>query len=734
MIIFYLIKKFSEKGLTFLTKFKLKAAILGVLLIGGLASSLGIEAFLETRNITHFFGLEVMEWTNLYRLWLPTFMSAIIAQIIMKISPEPKSWSRALIIIILLGITGRYLVWRATSTLNLATPLDGVFSIVIYGIELFFIFSLTVQLCLSLKIKDHSAELVPHPSPVLGKNTEFTPLVDIFIVTYNEPSFFIRRTVVGCQALDYPHKNVYVLDDGNRPEIKALARELGCDYITRLDNRYAKAGNLNNALVQTTGKLIAVFDADFVPTKNFLRRTVGFFQDEKMGLVQTNQSFYNADPVAKNLGVENILPEELENFYRYYQRLRNTVGATICNGSSFVVRRSHLEEIGGFVTESVSEDYFTGIRLTAKGYRLIYLNEKLSAGLAAENMSCYMIQRLRWCRGTLQAFFVNSNPLTIPGLLPIQRLANLEGILFWLTPIPRLILLITPFLFFVFNLEPYQVSSSDFIYFFMPYYILNILTFAWLNYHARSALISDIYSVSQCVPASIKAIEVLLNPFSERFKVTPKGISQKDFIFNAKLATPILILLGINLISFVNNFNIFFQPKLGINALLNQQFINSNILLFILTIYNLIVLAVSILIMIDAPQPDVYPSFDLQKAVKVYSDENVITGITRRISEVAAEIELPQLLKKDTLIEMEILENKLKLKARVKETVLNKNSCQTRVEWEQVSLNDYRNIVEMLFCTPNQWKLIKTPGELNCLWLLVRVLFKPKFLFKRRKS
>lgn len=86
-----------------------------------------------------------------------------------------------------------------------------------------------------------------------------------------------------------------------------MAAELGCEYMTRPDNRYAKAGNLNHAIAKINSELIVVFDADFVPTQNFLTRTVGFFQDENVALVQTPQSFYNTDPIARNLGLENIL-------------------------------------------------------------------------------------------------------------------------------------------------------------------------------------------------------------------------------------------------------------------------------------------------------------------------------------------------------------------------------------------------------------------------------------------
>lgn len=110
----------------------------------------------------------------------------------------------------------------------------------------------------------------------------FTPSVDVLIPTYNEPPFILRRTVIGCQALEYGAKRIYLLDDTQRSDVKALAGELGCEYLTRPDNSHAKAGNLNHALALTDGELIVVFDADFIPTKNFLIRTVGFFKTRRL--------------------------------------------------------------------------------------------------------------------------------------------------------------------------------------------------------------------------------------------------------------------------------------------------------------------------------------------------------------------------------------------------------------------------------------------------------------------
>jgi cellulose synthase (UDP-forming) len=231
---------------------------------------------------------------------------------------------------ILLTLAVRYLLWRSLSTLNLSTPLNGVFSLGLFLMELLLLSGGIIQLFLLLRVHDRRPEADRLSNDVL--NGTFTPTVDILIPTYNEPTFILRRTVIGCQALDYDAKKIYLLDDTRRPEVQALAQELGCEYRTRPDNHHAKAGNLNQAIAHTNGELIVIFDADFIPTKNFLTRTVGFFQDSQVALLQTPQTFYNPDPVARNLGLENTLTPDEEVFYRQIQPIRDGVGGVICAG------------------------------------------------------------------------------------------------------------------------------------------------------------------------------------------------------------------------------------------------------------------------------------------------------------------------------------------------------------------------------------------------------------------
>ena len=672
-------------------------------------------------------------------LLAPTIILFLSVFVITKISSEPRSWSRFIVVAILLILTVRYVLWRSLSTLNLSNPLDGTFSIGLFALEMFALFSSSLQLFLMLKVRNRQREADVSSAAVLDGT--FNPNVDIFIPTYDEPEFILRRTVIGCQAIDYQPKTVYLLDDTRRDSVAALAQELGCKYLTRPDNNHAKAGNINHAIPLTDGELIVIFDADFVPTRNFLQRTVGFFQDQKLALVQTPQSFYNTDPIARNLGLEDVLTPEEEVFYRQLQPIKDGAGSVVCAGTSFVVRRQALESIGGFVTDSLSEDYFTGIRLSAKGYRLAYLDEKLSAGLAAENIAAHATQRLRWARGTLQAFFIKSNPLTIPGLTPLQRLAHLEGLLHWFTSISSVFFLLMPLAYAFLRVIPIRATTDEFFYFFLPYYITQLTVFSWLNYRSRSAILSGIYGLALAFPLAATVIQVMLNPFSKGFKVTPKGTKSDRFSFNWKLAFPLVILFIFTAISLWSNLCACALAAMHESPQMAERMRGLN-LGWIWSTYNLVTIGAALLILLDVPKPDLHEWFKLRRTVKLQlkssdADRAEFWGVTTRISEVGADISLtqtgiPKLSKKETLpVDLYILEEKISLAGNIVDTSNCEDFLAVKVSFDPLNLEQERKLIDLLFCRPGQWKRRNTPGELQSLWLLFKILLRPKVLFER---
>ncbi len=167
--------------------------------------------------------------------------------------------------------------------------------------------------------------------------------VDVFITTYNEPLDVIRRTVEAAIRIRYPHRT-YVLDDGSRPEVQALCRELGCGYITRGPEwegrpRHAKAGNVNNALMQTSGEFILFLDADQIPAPHFLDRVLGYFRDPDVAFVQTPQYFYNVPP-------HDPFGSQAPLFYGPVQQGKDGWNAAFFCGTNAVMRREALMQLG----------------------------------------------------------------------------------------------------------------------------------------------------------------------------------------------------------------------------------------------------------------------------------------------------------------------------------------------------------------------------------------------------
>lgn len=178
----------------------------------------------------------------------------------------------------------------------------------------------------------------PAPPPPIPDAT-----VDVYIATYNEPISMVMATVEAAQRITFPH-TLWILDDGERPELAAAAAAHGVGYLTRSTAwegkpRHAKAGNLSNALLETTGEFILMLDADQVPDPEILDRTLGYFRDPRMALVQTPQYFVNV-PLDDPLGCQAPL------FYGPIQQGKDGWNAAYFCGTNAVVRRETLMLLG----------------------------------------------------------------------------------------------------------------------------------------------------------------------------------------------------------------------------------------------------------------------------------------------------------------------------------------------------------------------------------------------------
>jgi glycosyl transferase family 2/PilZ domain-containing protein len=340
--------------------------------------------------------------------------------------------------------------------------------------------------------------------------------VDVYVCTYDEPVEVVAATLAGCRALGYPH-TTYLLDDGRRPEMMELAQTAGARYLIRPDNSHAKAGNINAALPRTSGELVLMLDADHVPMPDALDAMVGYFDDERVALVQSPHDFFNHDSVQHYV----VGRHEQSLFYRVVCPGKNRHGAAYWCGSSAVLRREALLQIGGVATETIAEDFHTTIRLQRHGWTSRYHDEVLVQGLAPHDLDGYLLQRDRWARGNLAVFTLPESPLRARELHPLQRLSYFVSLAAYLAPPMRLLLLATLGLVLWTGALPMKVSVLALAALWLPAVSLNLL--------AGSALTRGYMKIGETAHYELLTMEIysralrcVFRPGRTAFEVTPK--------------------------------------------------------------------------------------------------------------------------------------------------------------------------------------------------------------------
>ncbi|TCD16281.1 glycosyltransferase [Oricola cellulosilytica] len=458
----------------------------------------------------------------------PGFLAAAALLAVMPWVKRDSPW-RILPIAIVLAFTARYLYWRVTATIPPSDNLvDFGAGLLFFAVECAAVAGSVISYISLTRTRNRTAEADANSGWLFDQ--ERLPLVDVFICTYNEEREILERTIIGAMAMDYPNYRLWVLDDGRRPWLAELAAELKCNYLTRPDNKHAKAGNLNHAIRHVRGlneppDFISVLDADFVPVPIFLSRALTLFRDECVGIVQTPQHFINPDPIQANLKASDAWPDEQRYFFDVLMPSKDAWGTAFCCGTSSVIRMAALAKSGGFPTDSVTEDYLLTLRLQRHGYGTAYLNERLSIGLAPEGLQEYITQRSRWCLGFFQIIRSGDGPFARSNRLrPIDRISLVESMLYWAGSYSfRVAGLIVPILYLLFGIHAVNVDTVDGIANFLPYYLAQVTVMAWLSGQRVLPVMTD---VSQLLAAReiLTAITIgLIRPKGQKFKVTAKG-------------------------------------------------------------------------------------------------------------------------------------------------------------------------------------------------------------------
>jgi cellulose synthase/poly-beta-1,6-N-acetylglucosamine synthase-like glycosyltransferase len=273
---------------------------------------------------------------------------------------------------------------------------------------------------------------VPGPPPEM----ERWPRVTVQLPIYNE-RYVIERLVEAVAQFDYPHEllEIQVLDDST-DETQQVARDcverhqrlgVNVSYVHRDNREGFKAGALQEGLQFATGEFVAIFDADFIPPADFLRRTVPYFNDAKLAMAQTRWSYINRGYSALT-EVEAIL---LDGHFviEHCARFRSGLFFNF-NGTAGIWRRSAIEDAGGWQHDTLTEDTDLSYRAQLRGWRFLYLPDIDCPSELPVEMNAFKSQQARWAKGLMQtAKKILPRVLTanIPGAVKTEAVFHLTG-------------------------------------------------------------------------------------------------------------------------------------------------------------------------------------------------------------------------------------------------------------------------------------------------------------------
>ncbi len=552
----------------------------------------------------------------------------------------------------------------------------------------------------------------------LPEDTENWPAVDLLIPSYNEPLSVVRFTALAAMNIDWPADklNVYILDDGKREEFRKFAEDAGIGYMTRDDNKHAKAGNINRALERLDAPFVAIFDSDHVPTRSFLQVTLGWFlRDRKLGMLQTPHHFYSPDPFERNLDQFRVIPNEGELFYGIVQDGNDFWNATFFCGSCAVLRRTALDEIGGIAVETVTEDAHTSLRMQMNGWNTAYINIPQAAGLATERLSGHVKQRIRWARGMIQILRID-NPLFAPGLKAAQRLCYFNAMSHFLYALPRLIFLTAPLIYLILghtNVPGYWAAILAYAF---PHLVLSSLTNSRIQGQHRHSFWNEIYETVLAPYIFLPTMLALLNPKLGSFNVTAKGGVVNRGFFDTRIAQPFLLMLVLNFVGLLMAIPRYFRfptfdvsPWIGwlVNAparSFDGTHPGTIVMNVIWTCFNIVILGVATAVAWESQQrrQTVRVSMDVPADV-VLADGTVVQGVTADMSSGGVRINIDRNFTAVPGEAVKIVFPVLDGDAILPGTVISADQRSIRAQFDPLNLQEEEALTMVLYSRADTW-------------------------------
>lgn len=247
-----------------------------------------------------------------------------------------------------------------------------------------------------------------HSIPVESDNPDYSKTVTIQLPLFNE-LYVTERLINSVCEIDYPKDKleIQVLDDSTDETVQIAAKlvtekqALGFDikHIHRTDRTGFKAGALKAGLQIAKGEFVAIFDADFIPKKDFLKKTLKYFSSDKIGMVQTRWEHLNEDYSI----LTKIQALALNGHFVMEQPVRNKAGFFInFNGTGGVWRKSCIEDAGNWHADTLTEDLDLSYRAQLKGWRFIFLRDFTTPAELPLEINALKAQQFRWTKGAIE--------------------------------------------------------------------------------------------------------------------------------------------------------------------------------------------------------------------------------------------------------------------------------------------------------------------------------------------
>lgn len=338
---------------------------------------------------------------------------------------------------------------------------------------------------------------------------ERMPTVDVLIPVHDEPFEVVFKTIVAAQHIDYEPYRIILIDDSELPEsrrqMNKLCVERGVDYfLVPFPRHGAKAGAINEYLKILRAPYIAIFDADYRASRDFLKLIVPQLEaDKNLAFIQTPQFYGNLGdiPISKAAQMQQSI------FYEYICEGKSLKSATFMCGTNLVIRTEALRSVGGFDEGSITEDFATSLKMLLKGWKTKYFNETTAFGDGPLNIRQYFKQQYRWARGTI-GFFLTSfwKILCSKNLSFGQRVEFILSGSYYIVGLVWLILLMMPLIYIFLEIPAYMTDPVYYFWAYLPYFLFSLFLFFqtlimrhyrlgdWLKNQSLTLLTAPVYA------------------------------------------------------------------------------------------------------------------------------------------------------------------------------------------------------------------------------------------------